>query len=323
MRRRGKRDRAVLTCYIPSPSMAAAPALSEAKLSPSLRTYIYAALSLQTLISAGTYLAAKRAMSELDPFTLVLCRFLLSAAVFCILLAVIPGRALPPRRALGQLLYLGFLAGPLNQGLFFYGLARSTPAHAALLYALTPLTVFILAAARGIERLSPRAATGIFIAFAGVVVLLLGRGLKEAAGPLFGDLFILGAMVAWAFYTADGKALIAEYGAVRATAWSMTTAAALTFPALPFLFDAQRVLHAGRTTFGCIVYLAVLTSVLSYLLWYYALGKTSASKVAVFSNLQPLATAVAAWLVLGDPIDARILVGGALVLAGVRVTQTA
>ncbi|MGZ6029495.1 MAG: EamA family transporter, partial [Myxococcaceae bacterium] len=71
-----------------------------------------------------------------------------------------------------------------------------------------------------------------------------------------------------------------------------------------------------------ILYLALLTSVVSYLLWYWALGRTDASKVAVFSNLQPVATAVAAWLVLGERIGWEVGVGGVLVLAGVRLTGT-
>lgn len=47
----------------------------------------------------------------------------------------------------------------------------------------------------------------------------------------------------------------------------------------------------------------------------------TASRVAVFSNLQPVATALAAWLILGDRITWEIFVGGALVIAGVRLTQ--
>ncbi|HLL84209.1 MAG TPA: DMT family transporter [Longimicrobium sp.] len=304
-------------------SNASAPALAESPLPSSTRLFLYVALSTQTLISAGTYLAAKRAMVELDPLTLIACRFGLSASVFVLILLVTPGLKLPPGRAVKRLLYLGFLAGPLNQGLFFFGLSKSTPAHAALLYALTPISVYLISTFRGHERLSRRALAGILSAFTGVVVLLLGRGLESATGPMFGDLFILGAVVAWAFYTAEGKTFIAEHGPIRSTAWSMTTAALLIVPVAPFVFDTAALANASRTTLWCIAYLALLTSVLSYLLWYFALSKTRASKVAVFSNLQPVATALAAWAVLGDPLRWEIGVGGVLVLAGVRLTQTA
>ena len=50
------------------------------------------------------------------------------------------------------------------------------------------------------------------------------------------------------------------------------------------------------------------------------LGRMEASKVAVFANLQPVATALAAWLWLGEPLTWEMGAGGALVLAGVRLT---
>jgi drug/metabolite transporter (DMT)-like permease len=74
-------------------------------------------------------------------------------------------------------------------------------------------------------------------------------------------------------------------------------------------------LEVSATTLACIAYLGVLTSVVAYLLWYYALSKAAASKVAVFSNLQPVATAIAAWAILGEALTWEIAVGGVLVLA--------
>jgi len=307
--------------------MAASPLASspevarEVPTSPSALGLLYAALVVQSVISAGTYLAAKRAMGELDPITLVTCRFALSGLIFCVILSFLPGRALPPRNVLRRLLYLGALAGPINQGCFFYGLSRSNPAHASLLYALTPISVFLISIARGRERASRQAFVGIAVAFTGVVVLLLGRGLKSAGGPLVGDLFILAAVVAWAFYTADGRELILSHGPLRATAWSLITAALLVVPGIPFFFNLKALSAASTTVYGCIVYLAVLTSIVSYLLWYFALSKVPASRVAVFSNLQPVTTAIAAWAVLGEPLHWEIGVGGILVLAGVRLTQ--
>jgi drug/metabolite transporter (DMT)-like permease len=260
-------------------------------------------------------------MSDVSPFTLVMCRFVLSAPIFMVLLAFTPRPRLPPRRAFLKMMALGALAGPANQGLFFFGLSRSTPAHAALLYALTPAGVFIYAWARRQERAPPRLVVGIAVAFVGVVVLLLGRGLGAAAGPLLGDVIILAAVAAWSVYTAEGRAVIAEHGFYRGTAWTMTLGALFTFPAAPFLLDVPSVLHAGTVTWCAIAYLAVLTSVVSYFLWYFALAKMAASKVAVFSNLQPVATALAAWAFLREPLTWEIAAGGALVLGGVWLTQ--
>ncbi len=282
---------------------------------------VVAALLLQTTLSAGTFLVAKRAVAEVPLATLVLWRFLLSGAVFALLVVALPGPALPPRRAVLAALALGFLAGPLNQGLFFAGLGRSTAAHAALLYALTPLEVYLYSLLRGRETPTTRAGLGLLLAFAGALVLLLAHGLRALTGVFVGDLLILGAVAAWVVYTAEGKPFIGEHGALRATAWSMIGGALWMLPLAPWFLRPGFVLHADLAVKASILYLALLSSVVSYLLWYWALGRTDASKVAVFSNLQPVATALAAWGVLGERIGWEVAVGGVLVLVGVRLTS--
>lgn len=284
---------------------------------------VYAALFLQVMINSGTYLAGKRAMEELPPVTVVLWRFLLCALVFCLLLAFTPGPKLPPRSEWRRVLMLGMLAGPINQMLFFYGLSRSTAAHAALLYALTPLGVYLLSLARGDERPSSRATSGILTALVGVVVLLLGRGLASARGSLVGDLIILAAVSAWVVYTTEGRPFAAAHGPVRSTAWSMVAATLLLVPVMPFALAPARTFSASLPALGSIAYLAVLTSVVAYLIWYYALTQVSASRVAIFSNLQPAMTAIAAWMVLGESLHWELALGGGLVIAGVRLTQSA
>jgi len=306
-----------------SPALTApvAPELEPVHARSGLGPGVVAALLIQTAISGGTYLVAKRALTEVPVSTLVLWRFLLSGAVFAALVVLLPGPALPPRRAIPAVLGLGFLAGPLNQGLFFAGLTRSTAAHASLLYALTPIGVYLYSVLRGRESPSARAGLGLLLAFSGALVLLLAHGLRALSGVFVGDVLILGAVTAWVLYTAEGKAFIGEHGALRATAWSMIAGALWLLPATPWALRPEFILGAGAVVKGAILYLALLTSVVSYLLWYWALGRTDASKVAVFSNLQPVATALAAWGVLGERIGWEVAVGGVLVLAGVRLTS--
>ena len=65
----------------------------------------------------------------------------------------------------------------------------------------------------------------------------------------------------------------------------------------------------------------LLTSLVAYALWNYALSRVESSRVAIFANLQPVATALLAWAVLGEALSWELGVGGALVLAGVRLAQ--
>ena len=70
-----------------------------------------------------------------------------------------------------------------------------------------------------------------------------------------------------------------------------------------------------------ILYLAIITSVFSYFLWYYALGRAEAGKVALFTNLQPILTTILAVILLGQEITLPFVVGGAIAMAGVVIAQ--
>ena len=305
----------------PTPLLTPAPPVHVAQRDAGVSRAVVAALLLQVSIGGGTFLVAKAVVGLLPIPTAVMWRYLLSTAVFVAILAVLPGPMLPPRRAWRRVAFLGLLVGPLNQGLFFWGIAHSTAAHGALLYALTPMGVYLYALARGRERASRWAILGILLGFCGVLVLLLAHGTHALSGVFVGDLLILGAVMAWVIYTADGKPFIGEFGAVRATAWSLIAGTVWMLPLAPFVLRPELFWGSSLGVKGLILYLALLSSVAAYFLWYWALSRTEASKVAIFINLQPVATALASGLVLGERIGWEVAVGGALVLVGVRLTQ--
>jgi drug/metabolite transporter (DMT)-like permease len=278
-------------------------------------------MSLHVVLSALTYLAAKRGVQEIPPLTLLVWRLLVSAGTFAALLAFLPGHRLPPRRLLPRVALLGLLSGPLNQALFLLAMQHTTAAHGALIFSLTPLGVYLVELARGRERPRWTATLGIAVALAGVLLLLLARGLNALSGLFLGDLLLLGSLLAWVFYTTEGRELVAQEGPLRTSAWSNISGALLLLPLVPWVLRPETVFAASLLAKGAVVYLGLGSSVLSYAIWFAALGRTDASKVAIFSNLQPVATALAAWALLGESLSWEVVVGGALVLLGVRLTQ--
>lgn len=283
---------------------------------------VHLLMLLHSVISAGTYLAAKRALAELGPWELALARFSLAGAFYAALVA----RARPriPRRDLVALGLLGLVAIPLNQGLFLTGMARTTPGHGALLYALTPIFVFLLARWRLGERASRAKVAGIALAFAGVVVVLLGRGAlgaPEAASGLVGDLLILLAVVAWAVFAVGGKVYAERYGVRVMTGVAITIGTAAYLPFGLAVSDAGAFARLSPGGWGAVLYLVVLTSIVAYLVYYEAMKRADASRVAIYSNLQPVFTALLAWALHGEAVTASFAVGGAMVLAGVVLTE--
>lgn len=290
---------------------------------------IYGALLLHTLISSGTYLFAKHALTEIPALPLGLLRFTGASVALTLLLLKLrpPGKRLPPPEARRKVLLLAFVAVPLNQGFFLYGLQLSTAAHAALLYTLTPLIVLLLAQALLGEFPGWRAALGTALALAGTSwVLLSTRDLAHGTpGSVRGDLLLLIAVLAWAIYTAEGRTLVSEHGALATIAWTLIGGTILYLPfGVGSLFvgnNWSRVVNAPLEAWGGIAYLSLITSVVSYLLWYWALKYLLAARVAVFTNLQPIGTALLAEIFLGERLTLQFAIGSALVIGGVLLAQ--
>jgi len=283
---------------------------------------VHLVMLLHSVISAGTYLAAKRALAELSPWEVALARFSLAGLFYAALVA--RSRVAISRRDLWGLAALGVVAIPVNQGFFLYGMAFTSPGHGALLYALSPIFVFLLARWRLGEPVTTLKVVGIATAFAGVVVVLLGRGAlggPAPAGGLFGDLMILIAVVAWAIFAVAGKVYAERYGVRTMTGVAISIGSLLYLPFGLALSEGGAFQRLSPAGWGSVAYLVVITSIVAYLLYYWAMKQADASRVAIYSNLQPVFTAVLAWALHGEPITATFLAGGAMVLAGVVLTE--
>ena len=281
---------------------------------------------LHSVISAGTYLAAKQALGELSPFAVALARFGVAGLFYAAVVGLRLRRPHTPiaGRDLWALAALGVVAVPLNQGFFLAGLSLSTSGHAALMYALTPIFVFLLARWRLGERTSRLKVAGILTAFAGVVVVLLGRGAlgaPDAARGLVGDLLILLAVVAWAVFAVWGKVYAERYGVLTMTSVAITFGTLAYMPLGLALTDFGSYARLSTAAWGSLAYLVAFTSIAAYLIYYWAMQRSDASRVAVWSNTQPVFTAGLAWALHGEPITGAFLAGGAMVVAGVVLTD--
>jgi drug/metabolite transporter (DMT)-like permease len=233
-----------------------------------------------------------------------------------------PRRERIAREDIPKILWLGFLAVPANQGFFLFGLSQSTASHAALLYALTPLVVFLLARRFLHEGNAGAKLIGIVAAFVGVALILLDRGLAREMSVMRGDLLMLMAVLSWALYTIGSKELLKRYDPMTLTTWALVAGTLMTLPAalIPGAIPPLRALTLP--VWAGIAYLAVGTSFISYALWLYALQRIEASKVAITTNAQPVLTSVLSWLLLGERFGPAFFGGAALILFGVTWVET-
>jgi len=280
------------------------------------------ALVLNQILSTGTHLIGKATLTAIGPLSTALLRFSL-ASIALLLVQLARGKHERIARAdIPKILWLGLLVVPLNQGLFLFGLSRSSAGHAALLYALTPLVVFLLALRFLRERDAGAKLLGIGAAFAGVALILLERGLEREMTALGGDLMILAAVFAWSLYTIGSKKLLTRYDPMTLTTWVLVAGTVMCLPAALIPGAIPDLGSLSLPVWGGIVYLAIGTSVIAYALWLYALRRLEASKVAVTTNAQPVLTGFLSWLLFGERFGLPFFLGAALILFGVTWVET-
>ena len=280
------------------------------------------ALGLNVLIASGTFLVAKAAVREIPPLTLALLRFVLAtAALWPLTRALRPGVRIA-REDRGRILLLGVLAIPLNQGLFLLGMKWASASHASLLYGLTP--AFVALATAAATRVAPgrRTVAGIVLAFAGVLILMLQRGLHLDRHSVAGDAIVLVAVIAWALYLAAARGVILRYGPLVVTSEALAVGTLTYLPigiVAALRFDPHAVTPAG---WAGLAYLAWLTSGVNYVIWFWGIEHIRPTSIALLTNLQPVVTAVMAWALLHEALPPGFALAAALVLGGVWLAQS-
>ncbi len=281
----------------------------------------YLALVAQTLISAGTYILGKYAVAELEPLCLCFMRFG-GAAVILLIICWLKGVDLSVKKEeIPQLIGLGVLVVAADPLLFLYGLRLSTPAQISLLYPLTPVFVLIFAGLRGLERPNRLRWLGVVLSLAGVSLFLTERGLSYETEHLFGDLLVLGAVASWALYTTFSKPLVERRGTLAALTLAVCAGMVLFTPVGLTATLTADFSSVSPLAWTGLAFLIVMTVVVGYFCWNYALGRLDASQVAVMANGQPVATTILAALFMGEQITLWFVIGGLITITGVTLAQ--
>lgn len=276
---------------------------------------------IQQILGALSFPVSKFGLAVIEPFTFAFFRFVISGVVL-VLLARSRSHVRPIERSdYKRFVLLGFLIIPINQTFYLWGQSLTSAAHGSILFATTPIWVFLMAKVILKERLTWRRGLGIAIALCGAMLIITGGALKLGLEYLTGDLIVMVSVLAWASFTILGKPMVEKYGALRATAYSLGIGTLMYFP-----FGAWRAIQfdygaVNGEVWLTVIYMALGVSVAAYVIWYWLLNYMEASRLAVFSNLQPVIATAVAFLFLGEVPGATFFIGGAIVLAGVLLTE--
>jgi drug/metabolite transporter (DMT)-like permease len=215
----------------------------------------------------------------------------------------------------------GFFVVPI---LYFVAISR-LPVGIGLLFEYTaPLLVAIWARFGQRQPVRPRLWTGLALSLAGLacVAQIWGHVTLDPLGIAAG----FGAAALLAVFYVVGSHGVASRDPTSLTCWAYgiaTICGAIARPWWDFPFPVLGTSQAGVPVWLLCCYVVVLGSVVPYLLVTGAMRHLPATSVGIVGMVEPVIATVVAWLALGEVLSLAQLLGGALVLAGVALAETA
>lgn len=283
---------------------------------------MYVLLFLQQCIASGTHIVAKNIAFDLPASTVLLLRAFIAAMMYVIWLSIARKKIKRiEKKDIPTLLILGVLNIPLNQFLFLTAIHYTSAPNVALAYALVPVFVLIIAYFTLKEKISIMKIAGILTALIGIILIFFERGFDFSSDHIKGDLLILGASFSFALYTIIGKNFIRKYGAVYSTGLAMGSGFIFFIPVYFISADGVPFESVTSIQWAQILYLGTMTSGVAYVIWFFALKKIEAGKVAIFNNIQPVTTTIFSIIAFGHILTIDFLLGGLLIVGGVVLTQ--
>jgi len=88
---------------------------------------------------------------------------------------------------------------------------------------------------------------------------------------------------------------------------------------MALVFERGKPLQLGPRPVAAVLYLALMGSALTFSLYYWLLARIAATRVALMAFTIPVVAVLFGALVMHEPVTARTLAGGALVIAGVAM----
>jgi drug/metabolite transporter (DMT)-like permease len=283
---------------------------------------LFTMLSLMVLIWTVNFIAGKIAFRHMPVMMLVATRLELAALVMGVIFFFTPRRTKLDRRDIKTFILLGILGVLINQGGFSLGLKYTTVGHSAIIISIAPVLVMLLAGVSGLESISRYKIIGMALCFIGVIILASENGFGSfTSGTIKGDLITGVSVTGYSIYAVLAKRVVDRYDTVTMNFYNFLVAAICLLPLAIYEWihvDWGSVGWAGWTG---LAYMAVLSSVVAYLIYYWALRHMDASRLAATTYIEPVLAMILGAIFLGEHFTGHVLTGGALVLTGVYITE--
>lgn len=275
---------------------------------------------LITVFFWGTsFIFVKIGLEEVPPVTLAFLRFAIAIPLLFLLMRRPPDQPQSnEKKEWGPLLFLGLTGVTLYHLFQNVGMGYTSASESSVIIASNPVFIALFSRILLGERLSKAKASGILIAFSGVVLVVLRDGASFGSPSFLGDLICLGSVFSWVAYSLYTKKRLLRSSPIEITAYS--TLFGMIFLAPIALATEGFAVPVLPSSWLSLVMLGVLSSAVGYLLWNRALSEVTASEAGSYLFLIPVMASVFAFIFLGERLDGLFFIGSALVILGLLLS---
>ncbi len=269
----------------------------------------------------SSYLFIKLAVDDFGTFTLVALRLVVGAILLWTVVRL-AGQALPrERRVYGHLVVMAILNITIPFLLITWAEQSVESSLAAILTSPVPLFAIVLSSIFLYdEPMRVNGVVGLIVGFIGVVIIT-SRGLTGEGSSIAGEIALLGAAFSYACGAVYSRRNVRGLAPMIPAVFQVTFAALIT-GVVALLVEHPWTAQPNAEAIFAILWLGILGSGLAYLCVFRLFAHWGATRTTLVAYLIPPVGIALGYLVLQEPVDARLLIGTAFVIAGVGLVNS-
>lgn len=285
-------------------------------------------LTVPPALWAGNAVVGRLLRDVASPMTLNFVRWLLALLLLAPLAARVLRRGSPLWAHWRRYAWLGLLGIGCYNALQYLALQTSTPLNVTLVGASMPLWMMATGALFFGQRITRQALSGALLSMAGVAVVL-SRGQWRVLADLQllpGDLYMMLATIAWAFYswlltrTHEPAGIRRDWAAFLMAQLAFGTVWSGLFSAGEWLLTPARFVWSWPLA-AALMFIALGPALLAFRCWGEGVQRAGPNTAAFFVNLTPLFAALLSALFLGESPQAYHALAFALIVGGIVVSS--
>ena len=277
-------------------------------------------LGILSILWGCSFLFVELALRDVPVLTVALGRTGIAGAFLLLLLIATQAPLLPLAKRWRQFVLLGALRAAIPMSLIVWAQTRIDSGVAGILNSTSPIfTVVVAHLLTSDDRLTPYKWIGCLIGMVGVSVMIGIDFVYEMGTGIAGQLAMLGATCSYGFAAVYGRRF--DTGSNTASAAGMLCGATLLILPAALVIDHPWTLRPGLRSISALCGLAVLSTAVAFIVWFRLIRTVGPSNTSLVTFLIPFTALGFGIFMLGEKPSLGSLLGLAIILAGLVVTQ--